>query len=249
MMVYLRGQIKSSQLLRVGKSSFGLEMTPEVMLEHIGTLRQLEAAKGYKGGATLLHQESLLAIKDRTERVRVIQGAIKHEGFHGAAANQPVLRKAIEKAPIPENVQSILRMEGYGLRSGKSVYLQEGQKSIEEYRYRIREESANFLVIPEAAKISHESIQHGVEGALKKVKDQAWFRELENLHRQYVPTPRHVRKNPSVKNVRQKMTGKVQQANAPGSVPGIDVYDTPQVPGMLQKIHRNRSRSKEMYQR
>jgi hypothetical protein len=249
MMVYLRGQIKTSQLLRVGRSSFGLEMTPEVMAEHIGTLRMLEAAKGYKGGATLLNKENLLQITDRAERVRVIQGAIRHEGFHGAAANQPVLRKAIERAPIPENVQATLRMEGYGLRSGKSLYLQEGAKSIEDYRYRILEESANFLVIPEAAKISHESVQHGVEGALKKVKNEAWLRELDDLHRTYMPTPRHVRKNPSVQNVRQKMTGKVQEANAPGGIPGIDVYDTPQVPGLLQKIHRNKSRSKEMYQR
>lgn len=249
MMVYLRGQIKSSQLLRVGKSSFGLEMTPEVMAEHIGTLRMLEAAKGYKGGATLLHKENLLAITDRAERVRVIQGAVRHEGFHSAAANQPVLRQAIARAPIPENVQATLRVEGYGLRTGRSVYLQEGSKSIEEYRYRIREEAANFLVIPEAAKISHEGVQHSVEGALKRVKNEAWLRELEDLHRVYMPTPRHIRRQTPTRNARQKMTGKVQEANAPGSVPGIDVYDTPQVPGMLQKIHRNRSRSKQMYQR
>ncbi len=249
MMVYLRGQIKSSQLLRVGRSSFGLEMTPEVMTEHIGTLRMLEAAKGYKGGATLLNKENLLQITDRAERVRVIQGAIRHDGFHGAAANQPVLRQAIARAPIPENIQATLRVEGYGLRSGKGLYLQEGAKSIEDYRYRILEESANFLVIPEAAKLSHESVQHGVEGALKKVKNEAWLRELDDLHRRYMPTPQHVRRQTPTRNVRQKMTGKVQESNAPGGIPGIDVYDTPQVPGLLQKIHRNRSRSKEMYQR
>lgn len=248
MMVYLRSKIKESQLLRVGKSSFGLEMTPELLTEHVATLRKLEVAKGYKGGATILHSEYFEGITNRVQRVQELKSAIGHEGFHAAAKNQPILRQAIEKAPIPEHIQATLRAEGYNLSTGKGLYLEETSRSIEEYRYMIKEEAANFLVIPEATKVTHESVQHGVEGALKQIKDEQWLKDIQELHKKSTFQPVHV-KSTQANTRRARMTTKVQRHNAPGGIRGVRLDDSPGVPGMPQKMHRNRSRSKHMYQR
>ncbi len=250
MMVYLRGQIKNSQLLRVGKSSLGLEFTPELLAEHIATLRKLEVAKGYKGGATILHKEALEGIVDRRARVETIKAAVKHEGFHGAARTLE-LRQAIEKAPIPEHLLSTLRMEGYNLRAdqtGKSLFLQEGPREIEAYRYMLKEEAANFLAIPEATKITHESVQYSVENTLDTIAGEQWLEEIRRIAKQNTAAPRHVR-TAEANTRRNSMTTRVQQRNAPGGVPGVRIDDSPGVPGMPQRMHRNRSRSKQMYHR
>ncbi len=248
MMVYLRGQIKNSQLLRVGRSSFGLEMTPELLAEHVATLRKLEVAKGYKGGATILHKEYLEGITNRRDRIETIKAAVRHEGFHGAAKNQPILQQAIEKAPIPESIMSTLRMEGYNVSTGKGLYLEEGKRGLEEYRSSLREEAVNFLAIPEATKFTHESVQHSVKGLLKQIEGEQWLQDIKRLHNESVLPPRQVRM-PQTNLRRRRMTIRTQQGNAPGGVPGVRLDDSPGVPGMPQRMHRNRSHSKHMYHR
>ncbi len=248
MMVYLRGQIKNSQLLRVGKSSFGLEFTPELLAEHVATLRKLEVAKGYKGGATILHKEYLESIPKGRSRIEVIKAAIRHEGFHGAVKNQPILQQAVERAPTPEYLVSTLRMEGYNLNTGKGLYIEEGKAGIEAYRASLKEEAINFLAIPEAAKVTHESVGYSVENTLKQIEGEQWFRDIKRLHNESVLPPRHVRE-PQTSLRRRSMTTKIQQRNAPGGHPNVRLDDSPGVPGMPQKMHRNRSHSKRMYHR
>lgn len=251
LMVYLRSQIKQSQLLRVGKSSFGLEMSPEVLTEHIATLRKLEVAKGYKGGATLLHKEYFEGITSQRTRIEELKRAISHEGFHGAAANQPILKQAIKEAPIPEEVQAALRVEGYNLRTGKGLYVEEGPVGVEAYKYSLREEAANFLAIPEAAQGAHDSIHYSVVDSLKKAEGEIWLENIRDLHRQHMPIPRHIRSDVAARHGerRAKMLKNIQQEHAPMGVPGVRLDDSPGVPGMPQRMHRNRKHSKYMYQR
>jgi len=244
--VYLRQQIKNSQMLRAGKSSFGLEMNDAVMVENIAALKKLQSVRGHKGGVHVLEKEHLLGFKDRAERVREIQKHILHEGFHGAAANQPVLRQKIAEAPIPQNVINTLRMEGYG-QTGAALDVMESQVAREAM---LKEEAANFLLHPEAA--GSEGIRAAVDNVRTKVQGEAWFEELQNLHQSYTQKmPLIQGKAGRIKRntTRAKMTQDIQKNHAPAGIRGVRLDDSPGVPGMTIRMHNNKKFSKQMYQR
>ncbi len=246
LMVYLRGQIKNSQLLRIGKSSFGLEMSPELLAEHIATLRKLDSAKGYKGGVHLLKQEYFAGIKDRGKRVDEIKRAIMHEGFHSAAEHQPILRQRILESPIPEGIQSTLRMQGYGGDVG-ALHVVESARAAE---LRLKEEAAAYMAYPPAAA---GDVRDATANALQAAAGEPYLDEMISLHQQHMRevTVVQAKAGAARKTARRsRMTMKTQELNAPGGIRGVRLDHDPHLStGMPQKMHRNRSRSKHMYQR
>ena len=246
MLVYLRSQIKNSQLLRVGRSSFGLEMTDAVLKENIAAVRKLEAAKGYKGGVMLLKQEHFMAIPDRAMRIEEIKRAVTHESFHSAAANMPGMREKIVEGRVPQYMVDILEVEGYNAGSGTQLAISEGAAT---RRASLQEEAANFLAYPDATDM--EGIRAGAAHALHEEGMVEYVDELKKMHQAYVTrTPVVQARTSATRRTirRSEMTKDTQKRHAPRIV-GVRVDDSPGVEGMVFKMHNKRKGSHTMYHR
>jgi hypothetical protein len=244
MLVYLKSQIKNSQLLRVGRSSFGLEMTDAVLKENIATVRKLQAARGYKGGVMLLNQESLMAIPDRRMRIEEIKRSIMHDSFHSAAANQPGMREKIVEGRVPQYMIDILEVEGYGA-TGAQLEIAEGAAAT---RARLQEEASAYMAYPEAGT---EGVRAGVAHSLHETGMVEYVDELKRMHQAYITeTPVvQVRAGATKRAIRRSdMTKDIQKKHAPRII-GVRVDDSPGVEGMVQKMHNKRKGSHNMYHR
>jgi DNA polymerase III epsilon subunit-like protein len=245
LMVYLRGQIKNSQLLKVGRSSFGLEMTDAVLQEHITTLRKLEAAKGAKGGVMLLKQEHFMSIPDRTMRIDEIKRSVIHESFHSAVANQPGFKQKMIEGPIPQNLVDILKVEGYGL-SGSALEIAETST---ERLARLKEEAAAFLTYPEATNI--EGVRAGVAHALHEPGIAEYVGEMRKAHQSFITQMPAVQAKAGMQRRirnRYNMIKDTQKRHAPRII-GVKINDDPHVPGMVQKMYKRRKQSHVQYHR
>lgn len=244
LMVYLRSQIKNSQLLRVGRSSFGLEMTDAALKENIAALRKLEAAKGYKGGVMLLKQEHFMAIPDRRMRIEEIKRSVLHESTHSAGAVVPGMLERM-RSVVPQNMVDILEIEGYG-SVGSALSIAETQV---ERLARLEEEAAAYMMYPETAGM--EGIKAGAEEALRDVARAEQVEELRRMHHKYVTETPVVQARigqRSRNELRASMKKDTMKKHGPRVV-GVRTDDSPMVPGMVQGMHNKRKASHMMYHR
>jgi endonuclease YncB( thermonuclease family) len=245
MLVYLRSQIKNSQLLRVGRSSFGLEMTDAVLKENIAAIRKLEAAKGYKGGVMFLKQEHFIAIPDRRMRIEEIKRSVMHESFHAASANVQGMQEKIVEGRIPQYMIDILEVEGYG-GGGAALEIAEGAAT---RRARLQEEAAAYMSYADPG--TTEGIKAGVAHALHEPGMAEYIDELKRMHQAYITeTPVvQARAGAARRNTRRsEMTKDIQKRHAPRII-GVRVDDSPGVEGMVFKMHNKRKGSHTMYHR
>jgi hypothetical protein len=245
MLVYLRSQIKNSQLLRVGRSSFGLEMTDAVLKENIAAVRKLEAAKGYKGGVMLLKQEHFVAIPDRAMRIEEIKRSVMHESFHAAAANMPGMREKIVEGRVPQYLIDILEVEGYG-GVETSLRISEGAAV---RRARLQEEAAAYLSYADPG--TAEGIKAGVAHALHEPTMAEYVDELKRMHQAYITETPVIQARAGIAKRNARRSGMIkdtQKKHAPRII-GVRVDDSPGVEGMVQKMHNKRKGSHTMYHR
>jgi DNA polymerase III epsilon subunit-like protein len=245
MLVYLRSQIKNSQLLRVGRSSFGLEMTDAALKENIAAIRKLEAAKGYKGGVMLLKQEHFMAIPDRRMRIEEIKRSVMHESFHSAAANVSGMREKIVEGRVPQYLIDILEVEGYG-SVDTALEIAEGAAT---RRAVLQEEAAAYMSYADPG--TAEGIKAGVAHALHEPGMVEYVDELKKMHQAYITRTPVVQARASANKRairRSAMTKDTMKRHAP-RITGVRVDDSPGVEGMVQKMHNKRKGSHNMYHR
>ena len=217
------------------------------MLELRQTIEKLGTMSGRKQGGILVAAEELASTDPH--RLSRIKALISEERFHEAVANSKYMRDIIGKeGAVPMEWLMSMEAQSYGVpkdvRDGLRAMTEAEQAHV---RFGWREE---YFAKMSAMEVAGESMAIEDYLALDQYAGDRNFELLQRHAKRYRAgvigqNVRHYKHSQQIKAAR--MTTKTMERYAPLPLSGIRMFDSPGVPGMVQRIHGARKGSAKMY--
>lgn len=246
----LKNELKLAESIAKMGAEMSGTLTEVEMIELRGAIETLKSASGRKQGAAILATEEVVAASKDPHGISRLKALIKEERYHEAVANSKWMRDVIGRpGAVPQEFLMAMEAQTYNaaadVRSGLRIMEEAEEASL---KFSWREEyfakmSAMRTAGPEAMNIDDFL-------ALDDYANDRNFEILDLLEKRH-------RMGAMRQNVRERqlmrqrdtarMTVKTMERYAPLPISGVRMFDSPGVPGMVQRIHGSRKGSQKMY--